>query len=488
MNRLCRLMPTYSRRVRLVLSSSALAATAASTGSAQTPPTPIRALGHTRFVLPNGLVAILSEDHTTPIVSVDVWYHIGSKDDKPDRPGMAHLCEHIMSQGSPHLNQPQPAFYRSIGGTSTHYAETTEDATEYYITVPSNELETVLWAESDRMAAPLSTADSPRLAAVGGVVAQERRQTVDNIPFGAYRELTIGALYPAGHPYHLTPLSQTVDPAATSLAALRDACLSYYAPNNAVLTLSGDFATPAARVLIEKYFGGIPRGKPVVHPDTRVAPLAAEERLVLEDARATQSQLHFDWRGASYAGGDRMAVLALASALSLPRFGRLSKLLVYDRQLATNVIVDNYDLEQAGVFEIVVVPRPGASMTLIELLVDSTLASLASSPVTRDEIARFNAFTRVNAATSLQLQFARADAFAHDETFAGDPAASAKQVNAALGLTPAEVQQAARKYLTRGRVVMSLVPAGKLDLVSRPNLPFMNVTPPSATAAPRVLP
>src|SRR5690349_7383569 len=165
MNRLRRLIRTNSRQARLVLMMAAVGV--ATTGQAQTPRPPIRALPHARFELQNGLVAILSEDHTTPIVSVEVWYHVGSKNDAPTQPGIVHLCEHLMSQGSPHLNQPQPVFFRSIGGTSTHYAETSEDATEYFVTVPSNELETVLWAESDRMASPLSLADSQRIAAVG---------------------------------------------------------------------------------------------------------------------------------------------------------------------------------------------------------------------------------------------------------------------------------------------------------------------------------
>jgi zinc protease len=161
---------------------------------------------------------------------------------------------------------------------------------------------------------------------------------------------------------------------------------------------------------------------------------------------------------------------------------------VYDRQLATTLIVDNYDLEQAGVFEIVVFPRPGASMTVIEQLVDSTLASLDRAPITSEEIARYNAFNRVSAATSLQLQFARADTLAHDQVFVGDPTSYAKQANDALRLTPADVQRAVRKYFTPGRVVMSLVPAGKLDLVSKPNLPYTNVTPPSAAAPTPVRP
>jgi zinc protease len=448
-------------------------------GQASAPP--LRPLAYTRFTLPNGLVAILNEDHATPIVSVQVWYHVGSKDDDPARPGIVHLCEHLTSQGSPHLNQPQRDFYRSLGGTSTHFAETWEDVTKYYITVPSNELETVLWAESDRMAAPLALADSQRIAAVRRVVDQERRQDVDNVPFGAYHELTRAALFPSGHPYHLAP---NAAPSSVGPADVRSTCLPYYVPNNAVLAISGDFVTAAARSLIEKYFGGIPNGPPVVRPGLRAGPLAAERRLVLEDARANQPRLHIAWLGASYGSPDRMAALAVASVLSLPRFGRLSKLLVNDRQLASSVTADNHDFEKSGVFEIIIVPNPGASLTLIEDLTDSTLHSFATRPVTAEELARFNAFNRVDAATSLQLHFARADTLAHDEVFAGDPSSYAAQTNAALALTPADVQAAAQRYLTAGRVVMSLVPAGKLELISKPSLPYTNVTPPNATARP----
>jgi zinc protease len=357
--------------------------------------------------------------------------------------------------------------------------------TKYYITVPSNELETVLWAESDRMAAPLALADSQRIGAVRRVVEQERRQDVDNVPFGAYHELTRAALFPSGHPYHLAP---NAAPSSVGPADVRSTCLPYYVPNNAVLAISGDFVTAAARSLIEKYFGGIPNGPPVARPELRAEPLAAERRLVLEDARANQPQLHIAWLGASYGSPDRMAALALAFTLSLPRFGRLSKLLVNDRQLASNVTAENYDFEKSGVFEIIIVPNPGASMTLIEHLTDSTLAAFATTPVTAEELARFNAFNRVNAATSLQRHFARADTLAHDEVFAGDAASYAAQANAALTLTPADVQDAIRRYITPGRVVMSLVPAGKLDLISKPNLPYTNVTPPNGSASPGVRP
>lgn len=443
----------------------------------------IRPLAYSRFVLPNGLVAVLNEDHATPLVAVDVWYHIGSKDDPPGRAGLAHLCEHVMSQGSPHLAQQFLTFYRSLGGTSTHWAETTEDVTEYYVVVPSNQLETVLWAESDRMAAPLSLADAAHLASIQSVVAQERRQNIENFPFGVSRELTFGALFPAGDPYHMATTPSTGGVYGATPADVRSACGPYYVPNNAVIALSGDFDTRTIRGLIERYFGGIPSGRPVVRRDAAAPGLRAEQRLVLEDPRATQPQLHLDWIGASYANPDRQALLALAFALSENRFGRLSRLLVHDRRLASTVIADNYDLEQSGVFEIAIFPRPGASLTLIEALVDSTLASLDTSPVTRQELARFNAAGAVEAAKSLQTKFARADTLAHDQVFTGDPASYARQARAASRLTPADVRRVARRYLTPGRVVMSLVPAGKLELVSRPDLPYVNVTPPTPNQA-----
>jgi zinc protease len=448
-----------------------------SSALAQAASPPIPPLGYTRFVLSNGLVALLNEDHASPLVVVDVWYHIGSKDDKPGRTGMSHFCEHLMSQGSPHIDQPYSTFYRSIGGTSPRFALTTEDITHYYIVLPSNQLETALWAESDRMAAPLSRADSARLVAVRGVISQERQTEIENIPFAVYRELTVAELFPAGHPYHNAALPPLVDLYGATPDDLKQACGPYYVPNNAVISLSGDFSTPRARAWIEKYFGGIHRGPPAPRTQVPVVKLAGEQRVALEDRRAQQPELHFDWIGAPFSSPDRLALNALGSALSLNRFGRLSKLLIYDRQLAVRVSADNYDLEQSGIFEIVVTPRPGASMTTIETLVDSVLAALPTSPITPQEIGRYNSFNTTLAVASLQTHMARADTLAHGEVFAGDPVAYAKQVNAARTLTPSAVQRVTQQYLGAGRVVMSLVPAGKLELISKPDLPFRNITP-----------
>jgi zinc protease len=440
----------------------------------------IRPLAYTRVALPNGLVALLNEDHSSPLVVVDVWYHIGSKNDKARLPGMAHVCEHLMDLGSPNVDQPERSFYLSIGGSSPRWANTTEDITHYYVAVPSSQLETVLWAESDRMAAPFSRADSQRFIGVRNVVTQERQQNVENVPFGVARELTVAALFPAGHPYHGSPLSAVSELSAAMTDDIKLSCLPYYAPNNAIVSISGDFDTPVARALIQKYFGSIPPGPAVSRSPAAPVTLPAEKRLVLEDSRANQPRLQLDWPAVGFSHRDRVALRALASALSLNRFGRLSKLLVYDRQLATNVTAEYYDFENAGLFEILVLPRPGASMSTIETLVDSVLAALPGSPMTRHELARFNSYNAVTAVSSLQTRFARADTLAHGEMFARNPLAYAQQVSLAQAITPGDVQRVSKHYLGAGRVVMSLVPAGKLGLISKPNLPYSNVTPPSS--------
>ena len=458
--------------------------------------TPIRPLPYTRFVLPNGLTAILNEDHASPITAIDVYYRIGSRDDKPGRHGVGHFCEHIMGEGSPNIDQPQSDFYIGLGGTSPHQAEINDDITHYYVIVPSHQLETVLWTEGDRLRNALSMVDSQTLASVTDVVAQERRSQIEGQPlqFVGGRFAVQQALFPAGHPYHENLNSPLPDLPNMTAATLKSACGPYYVPNNAVVAVSGDFDSAIARKWIEKYFGGIARGAPVNRAPVPAASLAAEKRLVLEESRLSVPKLRIAWVGASYANPDRMALLALASSLSLSRvasngieppasLGRLSKLLVEERQLATRVVVENYDLQHAGVFDIDVDPRPNASLTTIETLVDSVLNAMATHPVTKEELALFNSYNAVQLATLLQPRFARADTLAHDEIYAQDPAAYAKQATRARSLTSADIERVRKKYLGVGRVVTSLVPAGKLDLISKPNLPFVNATPAYAAKA-----
>jgi zinc protease len=491
------------RRLFSLLSMSVLAAAAAAAApaasheiAAQATAAPIRPLPYTRFVLANGLTAILNEDHASPIAAIDVFYRIGSRDDPPGRAGIAHFCEHIMGEGSPNLDQPQSNFYRTLGGTSPHQAETTEDITHYYVIVPSHQLETVLWTEGDRLRNKLSQTDSGTVASVRAVLAQERASQVENVPleFVGVRQAVAQALFPPGHPYNTSTVSPLPDLPNITAAALRESCGPYYVPNNAVIAVSGDFDTAVAKKWIEKYFGDIPRGAVVHRKPVPAVTLPGEQRLVLEDPRLGVPQLRMNWIGAAYDNPDRTALIALASSLSLARvasdghlssvgveppaaLGRLSKLLIQDRQLATRVVADNYDLQRSGVFEIAIYPRPKASLTTIETLVDSVLSAMATTPVTKAELALYNSYNAVHLATSLQPRFARADTLAHDEIFARDPAAYARQAMGARALTPADIERVRKRYRGNRRVVVSLVPAGKLDLVSKPDLPFVNVTP-----------
>jgi zinc protease len=443
----------------------------------------VRPLAYSRTVLPNGLVVLLNEDHSSPVVAVDVWYHIGAKDEHPGHTGLAHLCEHLMGQGSPNEPIEPKVFFAERGGRSTNWALTTEDITHYFTTLPSNQLETALWLESDRMASPLTRADAAHLGPVRDVIRQERAQREESRVFGFANPLVTHEIM--DEPYQIDPVG---DPADLNAATADDAkafCMPYYVPNNAVLSLSGDFDSAHAKALIKKYFGPIPRRADPPHPAVHTPVSTSEHRIVLEDARARGPQFRRVWAGASFSNPDRLALLALGSVLSRDRVGRLSKALVYDRPLATQVFAGNIDMEKSGVFEIQVFPRPGASLTAIEQVVDSVIADVREHGVTAAEIEPYKKSNAVLAITSLQSRESRADTLAHGQIFAGDPVAYAKQVSATSALTPADILRVAKQYLGPGGVVMSLIPAGKLDLIAKPELPYKNVTPaPAATVTP----
>ena len=249
-----------------------------------------------------------------------------------------------------------------------------------------------------------------------------------------------------------------------------------YVPNNAVVSLSGDVSAANAKALITKYFGDIPRGATPPRPNIPPAGPDAAVRLVLEDERARTTRIRFAWPTVSFAHDDKIPLNALASLLSRDRTGRLTKALVYDLDLATRVVAANFDLERGGIFQIEVFPRPNVPLTRIETVVDSVLADLPAHPATAAELEAFARANAVLAATTLQTRAARADTLAHGEIFAHDPAAYAKQLQRAFGLAPADVGRVAGRYLTGRGVVMSMVPAGKLDMISKPELPFKNVT------------
>ena len=472
-----RLSP-FARRSAWTLCAAMTLAPIGTTTAAQS----IRPLAYSRWVLPNGLILLMNEDHSTPLVAVDVVYHVGAKNEQPGHTGLAHLCEHLMGEGSPNEPLPEHAFIQSIGGTSARWAETSEDVTDYYATVPSNQLETMLWLESDRMAAPLSRADAAHLTAAREVIRQERAQFREAFLPQLARAVTLPWVTDA--PYHIDPLGPMTDLNSATAQEAKTFCAPYYVPNNAIVSLSGDFTAARAKALVAKYFGGIRRAPEPQRPIVSAAHDSTLHRTVLEDTRLRNPAFQRAWPGASFANPDRPALIALASILSRDRTGRLTKALVYDRALATRVIAFNADLEQAGIFQINVYPRPGASLTIIEQVMDSVIGDVREHGVTAEEIEPFKRSNAVEAVTTLQSRLMRADTLANGEGFAHNPVAYATQVNEVFALVPADILRAARRYLGSYGMVMSMIPAGKLGLISKPDLPFTNVTPAPLKATP----
>jgi len=454
-------------RIRFASAAAAVALTLglATAGVAQLPGQTPR-LNVERHTLPNGLTVLLSPDTSAGVVTVDVWYHVGSKNETPGRTGFAHLFEHVMFQGSKHIPNGQHArIVEEAGGEMN--GSTTSDRTNYFETVPSNRLETALWLESDRMGFLLDSLDQAKLDAQRGVVKNERRQRIDNQPFGTSSEVISAALFPPSNPYSWPTIGSMKDLSAATLDDVKQFFRTNYSPSNATIALVGDFDPASAMTLITKYFGPIPGGPHVVQPDVAPVTLTAEKRIVLEDPKATVPRLSITWPTVGGDNADSPALSALAQVLQHDRTSRLTKLLVYDRQLATQVMAWQMGFEKAGEFQIIVQPRPGASLTVIEQLVDSTLHSLAgTAPPTSAEIARYKAQESLSLMLMMESAMGKAETLLGGQVFDGDPLEYGKDTDRSLAVKAEDVSRVLRRYLTRGRVVLSMVPAGKIALAA----------------------
>src|SRR5690349_6734308 len=276
----------------LVLIASMLTPIAALT-SQQTAPAstaPSIRIPFEKYSLANGLTVVLSEDHTTPTVAVEVIYHVGSKNEVVRHTGFAHMFEHVMFTGSAHVPYgTHDKFTEGVGGSNN--GQTNFDWTRYYQTDPSNYLETILWLESDRMGFLLDSLDEAKFKAQRDIVKNERRQSYDNQPYRRDAEVLGLAMYPQGHPYSWPTIGSMADLTAAGVEDVKQFFRLYYAPNNATLSIVGDFNPAQTKAWISKYFSGIPRGKPITRPKVAPSPLAAEKRLTFED-RVQVPRLH----------------------------------------------------------------------------------------------------------------------------------------------------------------------------------------------------
>src|SRR5436190_445743 len=403
------------------------------------------------YTLPNGLTVILSPDKTTPTVAVNVWYKVGSKNEEIGRTGFAHLFEHVMFTGSG--NVPYGLHDRlteGVGGSNN--GTTNNDRTTYYETVPSNYLESALWLEADRMGYLLDTLDLAKLNAQRDIVKNERRQRVDNQPYGRTDEILSQALYPATHPYSWPVIGSMADLSAASEEDVKNFFRTYYAPNNAIISIAGDFDAAQAKAWVAKYYGDFPHGRPISRPAVATVTLDAEKRLVYED-RVQIPRLYITWPTVGRSNDDRFALQLLGSISAGSRTARLTQSLVYDQQAAATVTARQDTNEDVGEFQLTITPRPGHSLTELELAADAILKRLKEEGPTAEEIQRATAGLELSFVSGLQSNLGKAMRLADGAGFHDNAGQHQIEYSKSLAVTAADVKRVANKYLTTGRSV-----------------------------------
>ena len=417
-----------------------------------------------KYTLPNGLQVILHQDRSVPYVGVNVWYHVGSGDERPGRTGFAHLFEHILFMGSE--NVPEGAFDRwleAAGGNNN--GSTNVDRTNYYESMPSNALPLALWLEADRMGWLLPTMTQAKLDVQRGVVQNERRQRIDNVPYGRAFETILGALYPPTHPYSWPTIGSMTDLQAATLDDVTGFFKTYYAPNNATLAIAGDFDRDSVKVWVQRYFGDIPRG-PALPP--RPAPadvkMQRDTFVVMED-RVQLPRLYYNWHSAKAFSDDDAALQLLGYVLAGDKNSRLYKRLVYDMQVAQDVSAFQNWNKLAGSFHVIVTPKPGQAPARMAGIVNEEIARLIEQGITERELARAQNTTRAGFIDQLASVENKADQLNFYNYFVGTPDYAAQDAARFDRVTAADVQRVARAYLAAPKVVLTVVPEGKKDMM-----------------------
>ena len=353
-------------------------------GVATTPKT-IVDIAYQRFVLPNGLTLIVHEDHKAPIVAVNVWYHVGSKNEKPGKSGFAHLFEHLMFNGSEHFNDDYFQTMERIGATDLN-GTTSEDRTNYFQNVPKSALDVVLWMESDRMGHLLGAITKDKLDEQRGVVQNEKRQG-ENEPYGLVNELVTKSTYPAGHPYSWTIIGSMEDLNAASLDDVKEWFKTYYGAANAVIVIAGDIDAQTARQKVEKYFGEIPSGPPVARQQAWVAKRMGTQRQQMED-RVPQARIYKVWNVPQTGTSEADYLELFGEVLGSGKNSRLYERLVYRDQIASTVSASLETREIGSQFYIEATARPGVALSKVEEAIDGELVRLLAEGPSQKELQR----------------------------------------------------------------------------------------------------
>jgi zinc protease len=417
---------------------------------------------YTRVTLNNGLTVIVHEDNKAPIVAVNIWYHVGSKNEVPGRTGFAHLFEHLMYQGSENLDDEYLLFLQQLGATNLN-ATTWFDRTNYFETVPKNALDTVLWLESDRMGHFVGAITQDKLDEQRGVVQNEKRQS-DNQPYGKVWDLLLTQVFPPGHPYSWSTIGSMEDLDAATIDDVKDWFETYYGPNNAVLVIAGDVETDAVIAQVEKYFGDIPPGPPLIKPESWTPVHMAQRRHVIED-RVPQARLYMAWPGPRW--GTREAdLLSLAThIMSGDKNSRLFKRLVYTDQIATDVTLAHQALEISGLTYLIATAQPETGLTKIEVAVNEEIERFIESGPTRKELERAKIDEQASFLRSLERiggQSGKAGILAQNMVYGDSPDHYQTRMANIAAATTKDIRQVAEQWLDKGALVIEVHPYPEL--------------------------
>ena len=421
---------------------------------------------YTRHSLDNGLDVLIHEDHGCPIVAVNVWYHVGSKNEKPGRTGFAHLFEHLMFEGSQHYDKGYFHPLQEAGALLN--GSTNADRTNYWEVVPRNGLELALWMESDRMGYLLPALTSAKFENQREVVLNERRQNYENRPYGFAGMAIVAALYASDHPYHWVTIGTADDIRAARLDDVRAFFQTYYRPRNASLALAGDVDTGEALEMATRYFGDLDAGdEPPPVDATPPAAIAAERRLLLED-RVELPRLYLSWHSPALFAADDAELDLVAEVLASGKTSRLYRTLVYEERVATEIAASQSSREIGGYFQIIATAAPGRTLAELQQRILRSLEAFVVGGPTAAEMERCLAQAEANFIYRLQTVGGfggKSDQLNAYNVFLGDPGFFDRDLDRYRRVTPEAMQRAAREWLRpQGCVSLSVTPKGRLEL------------------------
>ena len=417
------------------------------------------------FTLENGLTVVVHEDRKVPMVAVNVWYHVGSKNEKVGKTGFAHLFEHLMFNGTENYNNEYFEPFEKIGATDQN-GTTNSDRTNYFQNVPTNALDLALWMESERMGHILDVIDEDKLNEQRGVVQNEKRQG-ENSPYGkAFNSINTGA-FPKGHPYSWSVIGSMEDLNAATLDDVKEWFETYYGPTNAVIALAGDIDLETAKIKVQEYFGDIQGGPPLTKPKKWIAKRTEQTREIMQD-NVPQTRIYKVWNVPEDGTPEAQALDLAASTLAGSKNSPLYQELVYKTGLATSASAFYYGREIAGLFIISATVAPNQDAAKVESIIDSTLEKFLKTGPNAKLLKNTKTSTIAGLTNGLQRIGGfggKSDILATYQTLYGDAGAFRNILEMYLDTSAKEVKQAANKWLSSGDYVLSIVPAAKTSVV-----------------------